>query len=118
MQSSLLWAALFAAICLPIAAQTVSLQVGWDCAEWAKYRMAGNALALEQFVVGELNGLAMGTGLDIWSIPTPIEPDQVYYWMDMYCQDEPLAYVTAGVAHLVVERFGPEWYNLRPEPAN
>lgn len=99
-------------------AQPVMTKWAWSCADWAKYRSEGTAFGLEQYLVGEMNGLALGTGLDVWRLPTPIEAEQAYYWMDRHCENAPLDFLVNGIFALFDLRFGEGWNDQRQVPAN
>ena len=55
---------------------------GWTCANWAE-RVKG-ANPIEHHLTGIINGMSMGSGLDLWRVPTTIERGQLFYWMDQY----------------------------------
>ncbi len=90
-------------------AEAVYLESYWSCAHWAEARNNGNARPLEQHAIGALNGMAMGAQKDVWRTPTPIEPMQLFYWIDVYCTENPLSHLMQAAASFVVERRGPIW---------
>jgi hypothetical protein len=81
-----------------------------NCALWASAREAKASVSLEHYLLGFINGLALGEAKDFWRYPNSIEPEQVYYWMDKYCANNPLQDVIGGSYALFQERFGEGWY--------
>ena len=62
-----------------------------DCSEWVDSRTKRKSLALEHYVLGFLNGLAMGNGVEFWRADGGIlSSEGVYLWLDNYCQNQPL----------------------------
>jgi hypothetical protein len=55
--------------------------------------------------MGFVNGVALGADLNFWIEGGEITNDQVFFWMDRYCDNNPLKDVTDGVIALFVERF-------------
>jgi hypothetical protein len=81
-----------------------------DCGLWVKARTGGSAGYLEHYLIGLLNGMVMGTGIEFWRAGgVPVSREQVFLWMDNYCRSEPLSYVTGGAVLLMDERTGNAW---------
>lgn len=78
-----------------------------DCALWAKDRSEDGwgATILETHMVATLNGLALATGRDFWIEGGEITNDQVYFWMDRHCANNPLKDIVDGTVELWFERF-------------
>lgn len=93
-----------------IAASATSAQQIWtqgklDCAGWVEGRAQGNAVPIEHYTQGLLNGLAMGRGVEIWKGQgQQISPKQAFLWMDKYCRDNPLSHVMTGAYALANEK--------------
>lgn len=85
----------------------VTLRGVQDCAVWAEDRSAGGwpQFAIEAQLVGILNGMALGANRDFWIEGREITNDQVYFWMDRYCDNNPLKDVADGAIALWWERF-------------
>jgi hypothetical protein len=90
-------------------AQNVLVKGTLNCALWSSGRLNKDSTALEHYLQGLINGLALGSRRDFWSFPYSIEPDQAFYWMDKYCAEAPLSNVVGGVYTLFEERFGKGW---------
>ena len=72
------------------------------CAQWAEDRRS-NYLYSGFALTGTLNGLALASGKNFWA---NLEPDQVYFWMDRYCDNNPLSNTTDGAIKLMNETTG------------
>jgi hypothetical protein len=79
-----------------------------DCGLWDKARQEKRSAVLEHYVLGFLNGMAMGTDTEFWRPPNalPISRDAVFLWMDGYCRKEPLSQIITGAHRLFRERSG------------
>lgn len=88
-------------------AQTVTMGAYYTCAGWADAKGEPmKDLIREYWLVGMMNGLALASGKDFWA---NIEQNQLIFWMDRYCDNNPLSSVVIGVGDLMVERFGRGW---------
>lgn len=90
-------------------AHTAYAQVGTqgnvDCARWAKARKTDQAIALEHYLIGTVNGLAMGAWMEIWSTSNGlVSQDQLFLWMDGWCLKNPLKSTLAGAIAFANER--------------
>ena len=72
------------------------------CADWAKDRKS-NILFGQFSLIGMLNGLAYTSDKNFWA---DLEPDQVFFWMDRYCDNNPLSNTTDGAIKLMNETTG------------
>ena len=90
-------------ICSP--ANAVSLMTNVNCADWAKHRNDMNTISalMEGVLIGTLNGLSLASGDEFWE---GLDPDQAFFWMDRYCDKNPLAYMWQGATTLMDERTG------------
>ena len=80
-----------------------------NCALWASAREAKTSGQLEHYVLGFINGVALSYLREIWIYPNKIEPEQVYYFIDVYCANNPLQNVVDGTYALFDDRFGKGW---------
>jgi hypothetical protein len=76
-----------------------------DCGTWVQARAAGKAPVQEAYLLGLLNGAAIGSQLEFWlSGGIPVNRQQVYLWMDNYCRNSPLSNIVSGAGELMNER--------------
>ena len=79
-----------------------------DCGDWVKARKADRSSILEAFVVGTLNGMALGGKRELWrAAGDKVSDESVFLWMDNYCNANPLSKVVTGIVALFRERTGP-----------
>jgi hypothetical protein len=79
-------------------AQGIFIQGNIDCGMWIEARSKRMAITFEHFIVGMVNGLAVGSELDIWrGKGIAVTQEQYFYWMDGYCKNKPLNSVLQGV---------------------
>lgn len=91
--------------CSNSAGQQVRVEGSSDCGIWVKTRKENRAILFEMRLMGLLDGVAMGRLIDIWGAQgVPMSKEQVYLWMDKYCQLNPLSYVQYGADDLANER--------------
>lgn len=92
------------------AAQGIYVEGRQDCALWVEARKKDTAVALEHYLVGLLNGLSLGSGIEFWHAQgVPVSRDQVFLWMDNYCQGQPLSTAVAGAIEIINERTNNAW---------
>ena len=72
-----------------------------DISSWAS--------PLEHHLTGLLNGLSIGSDLNLWGLPTPVNREQLFYWMDQYCANNPLKALMEGAVDFAIERRGAAW---------
>ena len=96
-----------AAVTKPASAAEIWIEDTWTCADWAE-RVKGTS-PLEHHLVGVLNGMSMGANLNLWGLPTKVEREQLFYWMDQYCDKNPLNLILQGAAGFEIERQGDAW---------
>ena len=89
-------------------AGAVATMGGTDCGDWLTDRKEAsvNSWQLERGLYGVLDGLSLGLELDFWLSGQGITLDQVNYWMDKYCRENPLSHTTNGAIKLFKERTG------------
>ena len=84
-------------ICNIANAELIPLQGSVDCGMWIDARSKNNAVALESFTVGLVNGLSIGSVLNIWSAKgVAVSQSQLNFWMDEYCKKNPLSGIFQG----------------------
>lgn len=88
-------------------AQGVIVEGGLDCGEWVEARTKSTSGHIEHYLLGLMNGLALGHGVEFWRADgTKISRKAVYLWMDGYCRQNPLSHVVTGAVSLYMERSG------------
>ncbi len=103
MRHVLFGAALIATVGTMAAAQGVNLKGKADCADWVTSRASGDT-NYESFLLGLLNGWSLGSLTEFWVGPRgELSAEQVYLWMDNYCQANPLSIVVTGAGTLFNE---------------
>jgi hypothetical protein len=76
-----------------------------ECRTWLKARRDNDATAFENYLVGLLNGVAVGARIEFWNAGgTTVSKDQTYLWMDNYCQRSAHSNVVSGAMDLIDER--------------
>ena len=96
-------------------AQGITLEGSIDCGLWVQARTEHHAEALEHYVIGFLNGLAVAARIDFWRAGPRISREQVYLWMDNYCRNTPLSGPIQGAIALINERTGGAWDRRRSD---
>ncbi|NKK41689.1 hypothetical protein [Rhizobium leguminosarum] len=90
-----------------------------NCAQWAEARKVRSSNVYETYLLGLLNGLSVGSGTEFWfARGAELKREQVFYWMDVYCQAHPLSEVITGAVTLMNENTGNEYsrrVNAQPE---
>jgi hypothetical protein len=115
MEKKTLRAAILALILISgtqVAAKNLIVQRSADCGMWLDARKSQNKspVALEHFANGLVNGISLGSGIEIWNAQgKKTTPAQLYYWIDAYCTRKPLDDVYEAVFEFVDERTGGEW---------
>jgi len=67
--------------------------ISFNCGDWVTQRQEGPAqsIKLRGYVVGYINGLAIGRGADLWRANGGVlSQDQVFLWIDNWCKENPL----------------------------
>jgi hypothetical protein len=78
-----------------------------DCGDWLAARSENRSVAFEHYVIGELNGLSMGTDIEFWRADgRQLSRDAVYYWLDNYCHTHPTDMIVPAVFELFKDRSG------------
>ena len=89
--------------------QVVLLGSG-DCGTWLQARKTNQAKFLEQHLMGLINGMTMGSSIDIWIVGgSTVSAQQLYFWMDNHCQKNPLSNTFAGATDFADERTSGEY---------
>jgi hypothetical protein len=96
------------------AGQTLWVETPEDCSEWVKARKLKRSSPHEARLVGMLDGMAIGRMIEIWKAQgNPMSKEQVYSWMDNYCQANPRSRVVIGAEELANERTNGEYRRLQ-----
>jgi len=102
-------------LCLPHLASAqarVGIVLGADLArgQWVAARKQQRAQYFENYLVGLVDGLALGRAVDIWSAGgSKVSGEQVFLWMDRYCETRPLDMVATGAFAFAEERTSGEF---------
>ena len=81
-----------------------------DCGMWIDARSKRQALALEHYLLGLLNGMVMGSGIEFWRAKgIEVSREQVNLWMDFFCRSQPLKSIEQGAPMLYDERTDGAW---------
>jgi hypothetical protein len=82
-----------------------------DCGTWASARKANNAVALEHYLTGMVNGIAFGTRKELWrnNPNAKVNRAQLYLWMDGWCAKNPLKDAASGIFEFVEELNSNVW---------
>ena len=87
------------------AAQGIYAKGTLDCGMWIKGREEKASEILEHYVMGTINGLALGRSVEIWKANgIEVSVDQAYLWLDNYCRQNPLQHVMPGLIRFSDER--------------
>ena len=96
------------------AGQRIWVETAEDCGEWIKARALKRSSPQEARLVGLLDGMAIGRMTEIWKAQgNPMSKEQVYAWMDQYCQANPLSRIVIGAEELANERTSGEYRRLQ-----
>ena len=96
------------------AGQRMWVETAEDCGEWAKARKLKRSSPHEARLVGLLDGMAVGRMVEIWKAQgSATSKEQVYSWMDKYCQANPHSRVVIGAEELANERTNGEYRRLQ-----
>ncbi|MBX5008745.1 hypothetical protein HJB67_01905 [Rhizobium lentis] len=114
--------AVFALTCLSFPAISRSAGITTvgtlNCAQWAEARKVKASKVYEAYLLGTLNGLSIGSGTEFWDAKgIELKGEQVFYWMDVYCQAHPLSEVVKGAVDLINENTDNEYLRrVRAQP--
>ena len=96
------------------AGQKIWVETAEDCGDWVKARKLKRSSPHEARLVGLLDGMAIGRMIEIWKAQgNPMSKEQVYLWMDKYCQLNPLSRVVIGAEELANEKTNGEYRRLQ-----
>lgn len=92
-------------------ATAVTLMGVPTCAGWAEDRRRDDNLSRvsQAWLRGLLNGFAFASEKDFWESGDGLTNDQVFFWMDRYCDENPLKRISHGAVTLMNERTGTRW---------
>lgn len=91
--------------CLSAGAQGVGTKGGSiDCGKWLSARKSQTANYYEHYLLGLVDGLALGRWVDVWNGKGGrITSEQFYYWIDAYCEKNPLSMTITGAFNFADE---------------
>jgi hypothetical protein len=96
------------------AGQTIWVDTSDGCGEWTKARKLKRSSPHEARLVGLIDGMAVGRVIEIWKAPGgPTGREQLYVWMDQYCQANPQSRIVIGAEEFANERTGGEYRRLQ-----
>jgi hypothetical protein len=96
------------------AGQTIRVETAEDCGEWMKARKLKRSSPHEARLVGLIDGMAIGRMTEIWKAQgNPMSKEQVYSWMDQYCQANPQSRIVIGAEELANEKTNGEYRRLQ-----
>lgn len=75
------------------------------CGEWLKAREKDPQVAqiFEWWILGFIGGNNLAENYDFWT-ETGYGSDQVYYYIDKYCRDNPLSHIVPGLLPLISKK--------------
>ena len=95
---------------VPDKAQAVTVLGSADCGQWLKWRTDSQKIRqsewAEFWLVGYLSGLSFSINTEFWKSGNGLSVEQVKFWMDKYCRENPLTSVKQGADILFHERTG------------
>jgi hypothetical protein len=92
-------------------AQLIYVEGNPNCGSWLEARTAKMASNLESFVLGYVNGLAVGRSIDIWRFKkSSVSREQLYFWMDEYCRKNSLKGILDGSMDFTSEMTNGEFF--------
>jgi hypothetical protein len=94
-----------AAATQPFGDKRVDVEGGADCGEWLSSRQNGSAIGFEDFALGMLDGLAMGSDREYWRADgRAISWDAAYFSIDQYCRRHPTDLLIIAIANVFQRR--------------
>ena len=95
-------------------ANTIIVRGSIDCGDWLKAREVQQSSLYETYVIGVVNGMAIGRWIDLWNFEgNSISGNQVFYWLDNYCKKNPLKDVNSAIFEFADERTDGAWSSVR-----
>jgi hypothetical protein len=96
------------------AGQRMWVETSEDCGEWMKARKLKRSSPHEARLVGLVDGMAVGRIIEIWKGQSgPTGREQLYVWMDQYCQANPQSRIVIGAEEFANEKTGGEYRRLQ-----
>ena len=75
-----------------------------DCGKWLDARKTQTAANYEHYLLGLIDGMAFGRAVDVWAGKGGhITQVQFYYWMDAYCEKNPLDFAVTATFNFANE---------------
>jgi len=95
------------ATAIPFGNKPVYMEGMSDCGDWLSSRQEKTSIALQDFAIGMLNGMAVGSDTEFWHADgRGISRDAVYFWIDGYCHAHPTDLLESAVISLFRQRTG------------
>ena len=91
---------------VPEKAEAVMIRGAADCGQWLDFRKdtASRTNGVEFWVMGYLSALSFSTNKEFWESGNGLSAQQVMYWIDNYCRENPLSNVARAADTLFLER--------------
>lgn len=87
------------------ATEFVTTKGSIDCGRWVSARTANNAGVFEGFAQGLINGMVIGSRMDIWQgNGVDSSPSQLFLFIDKHCRDNPLSDVIQGAMEFATKK--------------
>ena len=80
-------------------------------AQWAEDRRIDGTMSImsESWLLGLLSGFSFAAEKEFWGSGGGLTNDQVFFWMDRYCDENPLKGQMNGAITLMNEHTGTRW---------
>jgi len=96
------------------AGQKIWVETAEDCGEWVKARRLKRSSPHEARLVGLLDGMAVGRMIEIWKAQdAQFGREDVYLWMDKYCQANSQSRIVIGAEVLANEKTNGNYRRLQ-----
>ena len=94
-------------VAAPSRGQGIYVEGQLNCGQWIDSRTKSSSVSIERYVIGVLNGLALGHGIELWRADgQAVSREAVFVWVDNYCRNHPLDPFVKGIIALYKERSG------------
>lgn len=94
----------------PDKVQAAEIRGYTDCGQWLDVRTNSQkktlSLARQLWVLGYLSGLAIGKNKEFFLSGNGLSNEQIMFWLDNYCRENPLQHTFQGAIKLFRERTG------------
>lgn len=105
MKKNILFFLLSLALVSTVHSQPITVFGKWDCGQWLTARKQMQSQYMEQYLIGQINGMSLGSLIDIWMVKgNTVSDKQLFFWMDSFCQNNPLSNLMRGATSFADER--------------